>query len=84
MSDKDIRRTKWSDVRNAEQREYVVNLATLERPSSVVHWIECPWCKREVKAYLWSLAGGGKRCSCGALFGSLGFAWKRWAAGAST
>jgi hypothetical protein len=30
-----------------------------------------------VKAYLWSLSGCGKRCSCGALFYSLGTAWKR-------
>jgi hypothetical protein len=32
-------------------------------------WIilECPCCGIEVKAYRWSLAGSGKRCTCGAL-----------------
>lgn len=24
--------------------------------------IECPWCGDEVVAYVWSLAGSGKRC----------------------
>lgn len=36
--------------------------------------IVCPWCTAHVTAYLWSLAGGGKRCDCGALFGSTGTA----------
>lgn len=25
-------------------------------------YITCPYCSTEVKAYIWSLAGGGKRC----------------------
>lgn len=29
-------------------------------------WITCPFCGTEVTAYLWSLAGSGKRCPCGA------------------
>jgi hypothetical protein len=29
--------------------------------------IQCPFCGAEVKVYVWSLAGGGKRCNCGAL-----------------
>lgn len=28
--------------------------------------ITCPFCGRVVRAYIWSLAGGGKRCGCGA------------------
>jgi hypothetical protein len=28
---------------------------------------ECPYCGRHLKVYLWSLAGCGKRCPCGAL-----------------
>jgi hypothetical protein len=35
-------------------------------------WLRCPFCKATVQAYLWSLAGGGKRCDCGALAGSGG------------
>ena len=27
----------------------------------------CPYCLCETEARLWSLAGGGKRCDCGAL-----------------
>ncbi len=27
----------------------------------------CPFCTSEVAAYLWSLAGSGKKCSCGAV-----------------
>jgi len=30
--------------------------------------IICPWCASHVVAFIWSLAGGGKRCACGALF----------------
>lgn len=36
--------------------------------------IACPFCGEVVTAYLWSLAGGGKRCpGCGALHGHQGF-----------
>lgn len=28
----------------------------------------CPFCGTEVKLYLWSLAGSGKKCTCGAMF----------------
>lgn len=30
-------------------------------------YIVCPFCKVEVTAYIWSLAGGGKKCDCGAI-----------------
>jgi len=29
-------------------------------------YFDCPYCGEEVKGYLWSLAGSGKRCRCGA------------------
>ena len=29
--------------------------------------IECPFCGCTVQAYVWSLAGSGKRCECGAV-----------------
>lgn len=38
--------------------------------------IHCPFCEDDVEAYLWSLAGSGKRCPCGALLTQVG-AWKR-------
>lgn len=34
--------------------------------------VKCPFCKMTITAYLWSVAGGGKRCNCGAMFGSGG------------
>lgn len=39
--------------------------------------IRCPFCEAEVVAYVWSLAGGGKRCSCGAMFSAYGNARKK-------
>ena len=35
----------------------------------------CPFCQGTVQAYLWSLAGSGKKCSCGAVLGQRG-AWR--------
>jgi len=29
--------------------------------------IKCPFCGATVNAYVWSLAGGGKRCPCGVI-----------------
>lgn len=29
--------------------------------------IRCPYCDATVVAYVWSLAGSGKRCTCGAI-----------------
>lgn len=29
---------------------------------------KCPFCGAQVKLYLWSLAGKGKLCLCGAIF----------------
>lgn len=36
----------------------------------------CPFCGAHVKIFVWSLAGGGKLCTCGAKFGSGGQAQK--------
>lgn len=38
--------------------------------------IECPFCGEEATAFLWSLAGGGKKCVCGALMTNDGIATK--------
>lgn len=34
--------------------------------------IRCPFCCQWVTAYIWSLAGSGKLCQCGAKHGSWG------------
>lgn len=68
-----MRKTTFSDARNgAEHRTFTVHRTGLEYPSSIIWYFRCPWCDHEIKAYLWSLAGGGKRCLCGAIFGSTG------------
>ena len=36
----------------------------------------CPFCTNKVTAYMWSLCGGGKRCDCGAIFGSGGTGYR--------
>ena len=55
-----------------EEREHT----RTDGPSSVgrtVVYIDCPFCHTEVKAYLWSLSGGGKRCpGCGAKHNAYG------------
>lgn len=70
--------TTFSDIHRpeCESREYHVTRRTVERPSSVVWYFDCPWCEAEIKAYLWSLSGGGKRCQCGAIFGARGQGYK--------
>lgn len=70
-ADSDVRKTAFSDIRKgAEQRRYEVHRQRLEYPSSITIYFDCPWCGNEVKAYLWSLSGSGKKCHCGAIFGS--------------
>lgn len=71
-------KTSFNDIRNpnCEQRNYTVTGEGLEAPSSRIQWIRCPFCTHEVKAYVWSLSGGGKRCDCGALFNARGIAYK--------
>ena len=62
-------------MRRHEEREHVKHSARSEfGKSSVV--IDCPFCGESVRAYVWSLAGSGKRCpGCGAIHGGW---WKTW------
>lgn len=73
----------WVDGEEREARESVARpRSTLswieERPHErrpgrsamgrTTAWITCPFCGEDVEAYLWSLAGSGKRCpGCGAV-----------------
>lgn len=34
------------------------------------YMLVCPFCGAKIQAYKWSLAGSGKKCSCGAYFDS--------------
>lgn len=62
-------------AREVEERRFTVFRRDLEPPSSIVLFVDCPFCGDEVKAYLWSLSGGGKRCLCGAMLSSRGQAF---------
>ncbi len=42
----------------------------LKPPSSNFSICRCPFCQGETKAFWWSLAGGGKKCYCGAKYNS--------------
>lgn len=53
MSDQETRPAKTLSVSRAHARTTAL--------------IQCPFCLRSVRAYVWSLAGSGKRCECGAL-----------------
>ena len=68
----------WREIqeeKGIETRDYKVisRRAEFGRTSIL---IECPFCLGRVRAYLWSLSGCGKRCSCGAMFCSIGYATK--------
>ncbi len=40
-------------------------------------YIKCPFCGTKVRAYVWSLAGGGKKCTgCNTQFANFGTAYK--------
>ncbi len=55
-----------------ETRVYeVIDVETKGRGKFVLT-IRCPYCQEHVKAFAWSLAGSGKRCNCGAIFGYYG------------
>ena len=53
--------------RPVEQREYQYRYGRREHGRSTIE-IKCPFCATWVEAFLWSLAGCGKKCpSCGAI-----------------
>lgn len=62
-----------------DTKQYVVHRVSLEHRSSNTMYFNCPFCNTEVKAYVWSICGGGKRCDCGALFGrsANAYQWKK-------
>lgn len=72
-------KTTWNDVsaKNVEQKDFIATLFDRKHGKSTIK-IVCPFCDTKFFAYIWSLAGIGKRCpDCGAMFGSGGVAYKR-------
>lgn len=53
-------------------RAYTVTGTGIKPPSSNWSMIKCPWCSASVRAYWWSISGGGKKCTCGAMHNSAG------------
>ena len=54
------------DSRGNETRSHLKWKGKSEQGRSTC-FIECPFCYADVEAYIWSLAGGGKRCDCGVM-----------------
>jgi hypothetical protein len=69
-------KTTFRDAAEADQREHERS-ATSSLFGRSFCYITCPFCHERVRAYVWSLAGGGKRCPCGALHGNLGMTYKK-------
>ena len=71
------KKTTYNDVHdpNCECKNYTVVGRHLVFGRSSLE-IKCPFCNWVVTAYLWSLAGGGKRCDCGALHTNYGQTYK--------
>lgn len=72
-------KTTWDDVskKTVEIRGFTSCGQSARRNGRSNIDIICPFCNDRVTTYKWSLCGGGKRCGCGALFGSLGDAYKK-------
>jgi len=73
-------KTTFNDVglKLTETRKYAAGAYDSRHGKSTID-LTCPFCDADTTAYVWSLAGGGKRCAnedCGALFGSWGCAYK--------
>ena len=71
-------KTTWKDIHksNCDKRKWYVFYTWGEANGRSRINTMCPFCKKGMSIYLWSLAGSGKRCKCGALFGPRGYAYK--------
>ena len=69
-------KTTFKDLEVAECREHE-RTGTYSAFGRSYCYITCPFCNESVKAYIWSLAAGGKRCSCGALHTNYGNTYKK-------
>lgn len=49
-----------------ESRQYKWSPGRSEMGRSSIY-ITCPFCSVVVEAFVWSLAGSGKKCACGAI-----------------
>ena len=66
-----MKKLSWTEVhQNKTQIETREFKATKKTPEvgHTYFLIKCPFCDSLIKAFVWSLAGTGKSCDCGALF----------------
>lgn len=68
---------KWSTPREAVEEAQNTQCEGRSAVGKSTVIVTCPFCGADIEAYKWSLAGGGKRCTCGALHGWLGGS-RRW------
>jgi hypothetical protein len=70
-------KTTCNDIHKpeCESREYQRG-PTYSAVGRSFFYITCPFCSDKVKTFLWSIAGGGKRCDCGAYLSYYGTAHK--------
>jgi hypothetical protein len=60
-------KTTWNDYKNSEKKIHLRFDGDSNR-SRAYDIIECPFCKTDAFAYLWSITVRGKRCEiCGAM-----------------
>lgn len=52
-----------------EVRAFLYVRQESSRMGRTVERVGCPFCKADVRTYLWSRCGSGKRCTCGAMLG---------------
>jgi hypothetical protein len=71
-------KTTYKDIQNTKTESAVHQRTGVYSAFGRSHcYITCPFCQAETKAFVWSLAGGGKRCSCGALHTNLGLTYRK-------
>lgn len=66
-----------TDTQIIEERSYGGYTSGPSTMGRTIVYITCPFCRFEVTAYLWSLAGSGKKCRCGAKLDAYGTAKKK-------
>jgi hypothetical protein len=57
-------------IRGDEEQRPVYLYGVVSHVGRSYGFVDCPFCHTTVRVYLWSLAGSGKRCPCGALLTS--------------
>lgn len=72
--------TRWADCvegsNRVEVRDYAASRGHARASGRSFMIISCPFCGANVKAFIWSIRGGGKRCDCGAMHSWIGHTYR--------